>query len=322
MNTALVTGVNGQDGSYLAERLLSEGSEVHAISLSGERGPHCPAGVVLHKADLTDVSLVRGLAFDLAPDEVYNLAAVSSVAESWHSPDRTSAVNGTGAVALMETAYLLQERSGRPVRLVQASSAEIFGDPEHTPQDESTPIRPVNPYGAAKAYAHLMVDVYRRRDVHAVSLVLYNHESPRRGRQFVTRKITSTVAAIAQGRADRLVLGNLDARRDWGWAPDYVDAMVRAARADRPADYVVATGIGHSVREFVDAAFRRVGIPEWAALVHTDPAFQRPLDPPEQTGDATRARTELAWAPSRSFDEIVSAMVDADLGNRPALADP
>ena len=186
----------------------------------------------------------------------------------------------------------MQEQTGRPVAFVQASSAEIFGQPPTSPQDETTPLRPLNPYGAAKAYAHLMVDVYRSRGLHASSLILYNHESPRRPRHFVTRKITSTVAAIARGRADRLALGNLDARRDWGWAPDYVDAMVRAARADVAADYVVATGIAHSVRDFVAAAFARVGIADWEHLVDVDPAFVRPAD-------ADRARRRRDAAPAR-----------------------
>jgi GDPmannose 4,6-dehydratase len=199
------------------------------------------------------------------------------------------------------------------VRFVQASSAEIFGEPDRSPQDESTPVRPVNPYGAAKAYAHLMVDVYRRRELRAVSAILYNHESPRRPGQFVTRKITSTVAAIARGRADVLALGNLDARRDWGWAPDYVDAMVRAARADIARDYVVATGVGRSVRDFVAAAFARAGISDWEPLVVVDPEFVRPADPTELVGDATLARTALGWSPSVEFDEIVGRMVDADL---------
>ncbi len=214
----------------------------------------------------------------------------------------------------MESALQVQEKHGRPVRFVQASSAEIFGEPDRSPQDESTPVRPVNPYGAAKAYAHLMVDVYRRRDLHAVSAILYNHESPRRPEQFVTRKITSTVAAIAQGRAERLALGNLDARRDWGWAPDYVDAMVRAARAEAPRDYVIATGVARSVRDFVAAAFARAGIGDWEPLVVVDPEFVRPADPTELVGDATRARTALGWSPTVEFDEIVGRMVDADLG--------
>jgi GDPmannose 4,6-dehydratase len=311
----LITGVGGQDGSYLAERLLADGDEVHALTLDGTRPELCPADVVVHLGDVADVQGTRRLGLDLAPDEIYNLAAVSSVAASWRTPDLTAAVNGSGAVGLLETAYLLQERQGRPVRFLQASSAEIFGDPQVSPQDESTPVRPVNPYGAAKAYAHLMVDVYRRRDLHAVSLVLYNHESPRRGAAFVTRKITSTVAAIAQGAADRLVLGNLDARRDWGWAPDYVDAMVRATRAPAPDDFVVATGVVHSVRDFVEAAFQRVGISDWETLVETDPAFVRPHDPVEQRGDASRAARVLGWSPTMTFEEIVAAMVDADMSD-------
>jgi GDPmannose 4,6-dehydratase len=309
---AFVTGANGQDGSYLAEQLLADGVDVHALSRSGERGEHLPGEVVVHRGDLRDIEATRALLLDLAPSEVYNLAAVSSVSESFHSPDLTAAVNGSGAVGLLESAYQLQERSGRPVRFVQASSAGIFGDARQVPQDEHTPVRPVNPYGAAKAYAHLAVDVWRRRGLHATSLVLYNHESPRRGTGFVTRKITSTVAAIAQGRSEALVLGSLDVRRDWGWAPDYVDAMVRAARAEAPDDYVIATGVGHTVREFVAAAFAHVGIDDWEGLVTTDPALVRPADPADLVGDASRARAALGWKPTVDFHGIVGAMVDAD----------
>jgi GDPmannose 4,6-dehydratase len=312
MTRAFVTGISGQDGSYLAERLLAEGVEVHALAHGDEELPRCP-GVELHVGDVTRVDEVRSLVLELAPDEIYNLAAVSSVARSWAEPDLTARVNGMAAVSLMESALQLQEKRGQCVRLVQASSAEIFGQPSVTPQDEETTVRPVNPYGAAKAYAHLMVDVYRHRDVHAVSAILYNHESPRRPAQFVTRKITSTVAAIAQGHADRLTLGNLDSRRDWGWAPDYVDAMVRAARAEKARDYVIATGVGHSVRDFVGAAFRRAGIDDWSSLVDVDPEFVRPVDAGDLTGDASRARTELGWAPSVDFEELVGRMVDADL---------
>ena len=312
MTRAFVTGIGGQDGSYLAERLLADGAEVHALAHAAEPLPDLP-GVELHAGDLTAVDDVRALLQDLAPDEVYNLAAVSAVARSWDEPHLTAQVNGVAAAALMESALLVQEKHGRLVRFVQASSAEIFGEPDRAPQDEATPVHPVNPYGAAKAYAHLMADVYRRRGLHAVSAILYNHESPRRPEQFVTRKITSTVAAIAQGRADRLALGNLDARRDWGWAPDYVDAMVRAARAERPGDYVVATGVAHSVRDFVAAAFDRVGIADWEPYVVVDPEFVRPADPTELVGDATRARTQLGWSPTVGFDEVVGLMVDADL---------
>ncbi|WP_243059061.1 GDP-mannose 4,6-dehydratase [Nocardioides sp. SR21] len=313
MTRAFITGISGQDGSYLAERLLAEGVEVHALAHDLEPLPDLP-GVELHRGDLSAVPDVRALLLDLAPDEVYNFAALSSVARSWEEPDLTARVNGMAAAALLESALLVQEKHGRAVRFVQASSAEIFGEPDRHPQDESTTLRPVNPYGAAKAYAHLMVDVYRRRDLHAVSAILYNHESPRRPEQFVTRKITATVAAIAQGRADSLALGNLDARRDWGWAPDYVDAMVRAARADTANDYVIATGVAHSVRDFVAAAFTRAGIDDWQDLVVVDPEFVRPADPTELAGDATRARTLLGWEPTVDFAELVGRMVDADLG--------
>lgn len=312
MTRAFITGISGQDGSYLAEQLLHEGVEVHALAHPDEAQPQL-RDIALHPGDLANVDEVRALVLDLAPDEIYNLAGLSSVARSWQEPDLTARVNALGAAGLMESARLCQETRGVPVRLVQASSAEIFGEPERSPQDESTPIRPVNPYGASKAYAHLMVDVLRSRGLHAVSAILYNHESPRRPPQFVTRKITSTVAAIAQGRAERLALGNLDARRDWGWAPDYVDALVRAARAEEPRDYVIATGVAHSVREFVAAAFSRCGIDDWEPYVTVDPAFVRPADPTELTGDASLAHAELGWSPTVGFDEIVGRMVEADL---------
>lgn len=305
---AFVTGVGGQDGSYLAERLLADGVEVHALVLGSESTPaHCPPEVVLHVGDVRDTDGTRRLLDGLRPGLVVNLAAISSVAQSWDEPDLTAQVNGAAAVALMESAHRLD------ARFVQASSAEVFGEPAAAPQDESTPVRPINPYGAAKAYAHLSAGVYRARGAHVSSMVLYNHESPRRPQQFVTRKITSTVAAIARGEADRLVLGNLDARRDWGWAPDYVDAMVRAGLADEPDDYVVATGVSHSVREFVAAAFAAAGVDDWEPLVGTDPAFLRPADPTELVGDATRARTRLGWAPTKRFEDVVAAMVAADL---------
>ena len=307
---AFITGVGGQDGSYLAERLLADGLEVHALVLEVDGDPvHCPDEVVLHVGDVADVEATRRLVREVAPQEVYNLAAVSSVAQSWDEPDRTAHVNGQAAVALMESARLVGG-----VRFVQAASAEIFGEPAESPQTEATRVAPVNPYGAAKAFAHLSAGVFRQRDLHVSSLVLYNHESPRRPERFVTRKITSTVAAIARGEAEELVLGNIDARRDWGWAPDYVDAMVRAARADEPADYVVATGRAHSVGDFVAAAFAAAGVGDWEPLVRQDAAFFRPVDPTELVGDASRARAVLGWEPTVAFEEIVARMVAADLG--------
>ncbi len=307
---ALITGAGGQDGSYLAERLLADGVEVHALALPGE-----PArdGVRTHPGDVADVDGTRALVLDLAPDEVYNLAAVSSVARSWEEPELTARVNGLAALGLLESAHQVQEREGRLVRFVQASSAEIFGLPDRSPQDEDTPVRPVNPYGAAKAFAHHSVGVYRRRGLHATSLVLYNHESPRRAEQFVTRKITAGVAAIAAGRATTVTLGNLAAARDWGWAPDFVDAMVRAARAEVPRDYVVATGRSHTVEDFVAAAFRCVGVEDWSSYVGVDPALLRPVDAQALTGDPSLIRAELGWEPTVGFEEVVRRMVAADV---------
>jgi GDPmannose 4,6-dehydratase len=314
MMRAFVTGIGGQDGSYLAERLISDGDDVPALVFSADGHPeHCPDEVVLHQGDLADVDSCRSLLLEVDPHEVYNLAAISSVAQSWEQPDLTARVNGLGAAGLLETALAVQERHGHRVAFVQASSAEMFGEPGTTPQDETTPLAPVSPYGAAKAYAHLAVGVYRRRGLHATSAILYNHESPRRPERFVTRKITATVAAIARGRADRLVLGNLDARRDWGWAPDFVEALILAARAASPADYVVATGEGHAVRDFVGAAFTRAGVADWARYVESDPAFFRPADATDLTGNPARAREELGWAPTVTFEELVGRMVDHDL---------
>ncbi|WP_340537223.1 GDP-mannose 4,6-dehydratase [Nocardioides sp. GXZ039] len=309
---SFITGAGGQDGGYLAEALAARGDEVHVLALPGEPLPDVPETAHVHRGDVTDVEATRRLILDLAPDRVFNLAALSSVAQSWAEPDRTAQVNGTAAVALLESARLLGER-GADVRFVQASSAEIFGHPDASPQDEATSVRPTNPYGAAKAYAHLAVGVYRARGLHASSLVLYNHESPRRPAQFVTRKVTSTVAAIANGRADRLTLGTLEPRRDWGWAPDYVTAMIAAADAPQADDYVIATGVAHSIRDLVSTAFARVGIDDWEPLVELDPALARPSDAPELVGDATRARTALGWTPTVDFEEIVARMVDADL---------
>jgi GDPmannose 4,6-dehydratase len=322
MTRAFITGVTGQDGSYLAEQLLAEGHEVHGLvhPPSGEGPP--PSGVVGHDGDLEDTEALRRLLLDISPDTVYNLAGISSVGLSWSRPGLTGRLTGVAAVELMDAALAAQDASGHEVRFVQASSAEIFGEAQVSPQDEGTTISPVNPYGAAKAYAHLATNVYRKRGLHAVSCILYNHESPRRPTGFVTRKITQAAAYISQGRLDGLSLGNLDARRDWGWAPDYVDALVRAGRHAEPLDYVVATGVAHSVRDFVGAAFAHVGIDDWSDLVHVDPTLVRPADPTDQCGDATRAREVLGWEPTVGFEELVGRMVDTDLAPGPAPAPP
>jgi len=314
MTTVFVTGVSGQDGSYLVERLIDEGADVHGLVRTiADIGDVHQAGVILHVADIADSDGVGRLVAEIAPDEIYNLAGISSVAQSWAEPVASGRVSGVAAVGILEAAWRLTQTTGRQVRVVQASSAEIFGNPAVSPQDESTPVAPVNPYGAAKAYAHQMVGVYRSRGLHAVSAILYNHESPRRPPTFVTRKITQGAARIARGEQSELRLGNLDARRDWGWAPDYVDALLRAARHDTASDYVIATGEPHSVRDFVRAAFRCAGIEEWEPYVTVDPAFVRPVDAVELAGDAGRARRELGWLPSVDFGELVAAMVDADL---------
>ena len=313
---ALVTGATGQDGSYLVEQLLAEGAEVHAL-VRDEDGAHgatsLPPGVHAHVADLTDGRALEDVVARVAPGELYNLGGLSSVALSWEEPALTAQVTGVAVGYLLRAAFELQERTGEPVRVVQASSAEIFGHAVQVPQDEDTPVRPLTPYGAAKAYAHHLVGVYRARGLHASACILYNHESPRRPEAFVTRKITAGAARIARGLQDGLAMGNLDARRDWGWAPDYVSAMVLAARADAARDYVVATGVAHSVRDFVAAAFRAAGIDDWESRVTLDPRFARPSDAPEQVGDAGRARELLGWAPTVDFDEIVRRMVENDL---------
>ena len=314
---ALVTGATGQDGSYLVELLLAEGVEVHALvrgeEPDGRPRASLPDGVHTHTADLLDGDRLEAVVGEVEPTELYNLGGLSSVARSWQEPALTAQVSGLAVGRLLKGALDLQERTGRPVRVVQASSAEVFGHAQQVPQDEDTPVRPLTPYGAAKAYGHMLVAVYRARGLHASSCILYNHESPRRPETFVTRKVTAAAARIAHGLQDELAMGNLDARRDWGWAPDYVAAMVLAARADEGRDYVVATGVGHSVREFVAAAFTAAGISDWERYVTLDPRFARPSDAPEQLGDAARARELLGWSPTVPFEEIVARMVQHDL---------
>jgi GDPmannose 4,6-dehydratase len=311
---ALVTGATGQDGSYLVERLLSEEWEVHALVreaiVDGETA--VPTSVNAHIGDLTDRQGLATLVETIEPELIVNLGGMTSVGRSWQEPALTGLVSGVAAVALMESALRLQDRLGREVRVVQASSAEIFGAAEQVPQTESTPIRPVSPYGAAKAYAHETAGMLRQHGLKVSCAILYNHESPRRPTGFVTRKITSGAARIARGLDSELSLGNLDAQRDWGWAPDYVDAMLRMVTSD-PDDFIVATGVAHSVRDFVAAAFAAAGIDDWQKFVRVDPAFLRPDDAPLQLGDATRARERLGWSATTQFEQIVGAMVHADL---------
>ena len=319
MTRVLVTGITGQDGGYLTEQLLAEGAEVHGL-VHGE-GPgsrafaHAHPDVTLHPGDLADHEGLARLVAEVAPDEVYNLAGVSSVALSWAEPVRTAELSGVAAAVIFRAAAELADAGHRHVACLQASSAEIFGQAEVCPQDEATPVRPVSPYGAAKAYAHHMAGVYRSRGLHVATCILFNHESPRRPETFVTRKITASAARIARDGHGTVRLGNLAARRDWGWAPDYVDAMVRAARHPVADDFVVATGRTHSVADFVRVAFAHVGIEDWERHVEVDAELARPVDTALQVGDAGKARRELGWAPSVSFEETVARMVDADLAS-------
>jgi GDPmannose 4,6-dehydratase len=314
----VITGVTGQDGSYLAERLVDEGAEVHGLVHSADAATAAFAEshprIRLHHGDLGDEESLRRLLDDVEPDEVYNLGGISSVALSWKEPVLTGRLSGLAVTVLLDAATRVQERTGRRVSFVQASSSEIFGDAPSSPQDESTPLSPVSPYGAAKAYAHHAAAVYRGRGLHVATCILFNHESPRRPTTFVTRKITSAAAQIARTGSGTIRLGNLEARRDWGWAPDYVDAMVRAARHDVAGDFVVATGSTHTVAEFAEAALRRAGLgDDWERHVESAPEFFRPADTSVMVGDPGRARRELGWRPTVDFEEVVGRMVDHDL---------
>lgn len=317
--SALVTGVTGQDGLYLSELLLSKGYEVHGL-IRGQSNPkralverEVPE-VRLHTGDLTDPSsLLRAL--DAAgPDEVYNLGAISFVAYSWENAGVTSNVTGLGVLNMLEAVRLFAGSDPASVRFYQASSSEMFGRVQEVPQRETTLLWPRSPYGVAKVYGHYMTINYRESyGMHASSGVLFNHESPRRGVEFVTRKVTRAVARIKLGLQDELVMGNLDAKRDWGFAGDYVEAMWRMLQQDEADDYVIATGETHSVEELVRLAFASAGIENWRDYVRQDPAFMRPAEVDLLIGDAAKARRKLGWEPTVRFEELVGMMVEADL---------
>lgn len=322
--TALITGITGQDGSYLAELLLGKGYHVHgmirrASSFNTERIDHLyrdphESGVQLklHYGDLADANSVRSILHHVQPDEVYNLGAQSHVRVSFDMPIYTGDVTAMGAARLLEEIRNYQDATGEEVRFYQASSSEMFGKVHETPQSETTPFYPRSPYGAAKVYAHWLTVNYREAyGMHASSGILFNHESPRRGETFVTRKITRAVGRIKHGLQDALYLGNLDARRDWGFAGDYVDAMWRMLQEDEPGDYVVATGKTYSVREFVVAAFECVGL-DYQEYVKLDERYLRPTEVELLLGDAGKAKRELDWEPTVGFAELVKMMVDHD----------
>jgi len=323
---ALITGITGQDGLYLAELLLGKGYEVHAI-IRGQNNPKRELvekilpEVVLHTGDLTDLSSLMRAMRDARPDEVYNLGAVSFVAYSWENAQVTSDVTGLGVLNMLEAVRLYAGDDIGRVRFYQASSSEMFGKVQAVPQNESTLLWPRSPYGVAKVYGHYMTINYRESyGMHASSGILFNHESPRRGPEFVTRKVSMAVARIKLGLQDHVTMGNLDAKRDWGFAGDYVEAMWLMMQQPEAGDYVIATGETHSIRDLLDAAFSHVGIDDWEHLVRQDPRFMRPAEVDLLIGDATKARTVLGWKPTVAFPDLVAMMVDNDLAQQKLVA--
>ena len=319
MPRALITGITGQDGLYLSELLLAKGYEVHGI-VRGQSNPKrdlvrsVVPDVQLHTGDLTDLSSLMRALSATDPDEVYNLGAVSFVAYSWENARVTTDVTGNGVLNMLEAVRLHAGDDPGRVRFYQASSSEMFGKVQEVPQRESTLLWPRSPYGVAKVFGHYMTINYRESyGMHASSGILFNHESPRRGPEFVTRKVSMAVARIAEGLQDEIVMGNLDAQRDWGYAGDYVEGMWRMLQQPQGDDYVLSTGATHSIRDLLDVAFRHVGIDDWSGRVRQDPRFMRPAEVDMLIGDASKARDVLGWAPTVGFEELVRMMVDHDL---------
>ncbi len=322
MPTALITGIAGQDGSYLAELLLAKGYEVHGLvrrtsnmerprldHLTGWSGG-ADTGLHLHYADLTDSGSLAKIIVQVAPDELYNLASQSNVKVSFEMPEYTLEANASGVARLLQA--ILESGLVKKTRFYQASSSEMYGKPDYSPQDEQTAFRPRSPYACSKAAAHYLTVTYREAyGLFACCGILFNHESPRRGENFVTRKISLGVNRIRSCAQSKLTLGNLDARRDWGYAPEYVEGMWRMLQADAPDDYVLATGETHPVRDFVETAFAHAGL-NWEDHVEIDPAFFRPVDPVEVRGNPAKARERLGWVPKTTMRDLAKLMVDAD----------
>jgi GDPmannose 4,6-dehydratase len=321
MKKALITGITGQDGSYLADLLLAKGYEVHGIIRRAStfntaridhlyQDPHVNGvRLFLHYGDLSDSVSMTKMLYDLQPDEVYNLGAQSHVRVSFDIPEYTADVTGVGTIRILEA---IRESGVKP-RFYQASSSEMFGKVQEIPQKETTPFWPRSPYGCAKMFGHWATVNYRESyDLFACSGILFNHESPRRGETFVTRKISRAVAAIKLGLQKDLYLGNMDAKRDWGYAPEYVEGMWRMLQADQPDDYILATNETHTVKEFVQEAFGHVGL-EWEKYVRYDARYERPAEVDLLIGDPAKAKRELGWEPKVRFKELVQIMVDADV---------
>jgi len=320
---ALITGITGQDGSYLAELLLDKGYEVHGLIRRSSsfntsridhlyRDPHeAETRLFLHYADLTDSSSLIGHLHRVKPEEVYNLGAQSHVKVSFEMPEFTAETAGMGTLRMLEAI----RTADWPIRFYQAGSSEMYGKALETPQRETTPFNPRSPYAVSKVFAHFMTVDYREAyGLHASNGILFNHESPRRGGTFVTRKVTRAVAAILAGTQEHLFLGNLDAQRDWGYAPEYVEAMWRMLQQPEPDDYVIATGEMHSVRELCEVAFRLVGL-DWEQYVRVDPAYFRPTEVEELCGDASKAKRVLGWQARTKFGDLVRLMLEHDLAD-------
>ncbi len=322
---ALLTGITGQDGSYLSELLLEKGYEVHGIirrtsTFNTDRIDHIyvdshkpDARFFLHYGDLTDGTTLRRILEDVKPTEIYNLGAQSHVRVSFDSPEYTVDAVGMGTLRLLEAIRDYQQRTGIEVRFYQAGSSEMFGLVQEVPQKETTPFYPRSPYACAKVYAHWQTINYRESyNLFACNGILFNHESPRRGETFVTRKITRAIARIVAGQQDKLYMGNLDSKRDWGYAKDYVVAMWLMLQQEKPDDYVIATGETHSVKEFLELAFNYVNL-NWEDYVAFDPRYLRPAEVDLLIGDPTKAKEKLGWQPSINFEDLVKLMVDSDL---------
>jgi GDPmannose 4,6-dehydratase len=318
---AFITGITGQDGLYLGEQLLAKGYEVFGL-VRGQSNPKIGMverilpGVQLLEGDLTDLSSLIGAMEIAQPDEVYNLGAISFVGLSWKQAELTGEITGMGVLRMLEAIRISTSNDMSRVRFYQASSSEMFGKVREVPQRETTAFHPRSPYGVAKTFGHYMTVNYRESyGAHASSGILFNHESERRGTEFVTRKITRAVARIALGLQDSVSLGNLDSQRDWGFAGDYVDAMWRMLQQDTPDDYVVATGETHSIKELLEIAFAHAGLPDFEKYVVQDPRFFRPAEVDLLIGDASKARDVLGWKPEVGFQQLVERMVNADLAN-------
>jgi GDPmannose 4,6-dehydratase len=324
MSRALITGITGQDGRYMAQLLVSKGYDVFGM-VRGQANPKAQMvqeetpELELIEGDLQDLSSLIAVVEQVQPDEVYNLGAISFVALSFRQPELTADITGLGVLRMLEAIRVVGGTHDNRIRFYQASSSEMFGKVRETPQNEQTPFHPRSPYGAAKVFGHYTTVNYREAyGLYACSGICFNHESPRRGMEFVSRKITNGVARIALGVQDKLSLGNLDAARDWGFAGDYCEAMWLMLQEDEPDDYVIATGETHTVRELLDLAFRAAGIDEWEHLVESDPRFLRPAEVDTLTGDASKAGDRLGWKPRTSFAELVEMMVEADLATERA----